>query len=678
MGKGFLYELNDWLSFARDEYFGFTIAVLLVCLAVASSLRMYFSARTAKQETRRAFDAIEDLEGPLQFTEYFGDVDEKLKAERRFGNTWSEFSKTLIPPLDHIDSPEFRVYRSTKRPNDYFDSTHVLKDVRPLFLESENLIGLGLIFTFLGLIAALLHAGLNLGSANADAVGAVIKELLSTAGAKFFASLGGVGGALIQTVCKVSVSESAENELKRFITKLESLLPFANLEKIAAEQYAHAVRQTARLEQMGTEITLAIGSRIESALTAMPELMKGAMTSAMQPTNDRLEDLSNGISSSNADAMAALVDQFTKQIQGAGEKTMNSVVGQLDALAGTLDQTVGQLASSNAEIRTTLTELLAAMKASGSNFEGSIQGSAEAAAKNMTEVTAAVTGALNQLIGRLDEQHSQTEKAIEGLIQTFTSAGNDAATRIGTSSATSAEAISVALQRSIESVLAKADEAGRDMATSIKGGVDAAGQAMSEEARRALAETSNSISESMKTVTVALEQWREATIAATGSMGQVNSALLNHRASIVDVNSRLVESGVVIGASSQTLRDVMGPLSVLSTELNQSTNALRTLVDESMSRVSEMGAVTKQSAAEISRAITGMVSAWEAQSVHLNRADQEIEKAFLSVVRNLEESLGTLSSFSKALNESLGSSIRDLGAIASEVADAVEALGSRR
>ena len=91
-----------------------------------------------------------------------------------------------------------------------------------------------------------------------------------------------------------------------------------------------------------------------------------------------------------------------------------------------------------------------------------------------------------------------------------------------------------------------------------------------------------------------------------------------------------------------------------------------------------MGAVTNKSATEISNAIQRMVVAWEKQSSHLERTDQQIERALLSVVKNLEESLGTLSKFTQSLNDSLGSSIRDLGTIAAELHDAVEELGPKR
>jgi len=678
MDQGFLQVINDALSIARSEYFGIVVAFCLITLAVASSVRMYLASNAAKREAQRAIEAIRDFETPSEFTEHYAEVNEKLSKERGFSDTWKEFSKTLIPPLEHIDSPDFRVYRSTKRPNDYFDSTHVLRNVRPFFLESENLIGLGLIFTFLGLIAALLHAGLNLGGTNADDVERVIRELLSTAGAKFFASLGGVGGALIQTVCKVSFSDSAENELKRFITKLESLLPFANLEKIAAEQYAHAVRQTARLEEMGAEITLAIGSRIENALTAMPDLMKGAMTDAMAPTNDRLEKLSDGIGNTSTDAIGKLVQQFTEQLTGAGEQTMNQVVSQLESLSGTINQTVNQLSSSNAEIRTTMTALLEAMRSGGSQFDTTIKGSADAAAKQMAAVSEAVANSLNAMISKLDDQHQETSTVLSGLVETFNRAGEHAADHMKESSKASSEAIASSLQAAIQGVLSTADQVSSDMAQKVAKGVDEAGKEMSLQAKAALENSSTAISESMERVSASLEAWRTSTVGATTAMGGLNAALSSHKAELESINTRLVESGVVIGANSQSLREATGPLAATTSQLADSTEALRRVVSESMARLSEMGAVTNKSVGEISVAIQNMVTAWERQASHLGKTDEQIEKAFSAVTKNLEESLGTLSRFSEALNDSLGSSIRDLGSIASELVDAVEGLSASR
>jgi gliding-associated putative ABC transporter substrate-binding component GldG len=160
---------------------------------------------------------------------------------------------------------------------------------------------------------------------------------------------------------------------------LESFLTYASLERIAADQYGHAKRQTARLEEMGAEITLAIGTNIENALREMPNLMGAAVSNAIEPLTQRIENMADNVGNQNADALQNMVNQFRDQIQGAGEQTMNQVITQLDSLSTTLNQTVGALAQSNNEIRSSLQEVMGNLNTTSQNFGTSVQASANAA-----------------------------------------------------------------------------------------------------------------------------------------------------------------------------------------------------------------------------------------------------------------------------------------------------------
>ena len=721
----FLVSINNFLWFARSEFFGMGVALALVLWAVVSSVKMINASGRAKADTKLALDSIRDVDNSSQFTNYFAEVDEKLLENRRFQSTWIEFKKTLIPPLDHIAEPEYKAYRATKRPHDYFDSAHVLRDVRPLIFESENLIGIGLFFTFLGLIAALIHAGLNLTAADSTVVQKVIQELLSTAGAKFFASLGGVLGALIQATAKRVCSESAEAELEGFLSKLESLLPFASLEMIASEQYSHAIRQTARLEEMGNEITMAIGARIETAIKsvgssydgtlksmpsligfamkealgetksgidsaakeigkireegksareAMPGLIGDALKSALIETNNELKNLAQGIGSKSTDAIRELVGQFRDQLTGAGEKTMNQVVSQLDALSSTLNQTVGSLAQSNLEIRATMSEMLEALKSSRTEFGDSVSNSADAAAKQMVEVTQGVTVALNEVLTKLDNQHKETTSALSQLVKTFSDAGDDAAKKMRQSSEQTSSKISESLQRAISAVLESAKDAGTDMSKKVAEGFDAASTEMSNRANEALKTSTDTIMASMTQVVKALELWNQATLGATGAMGQVNQALGAHRQGIEQVNAKLRDTEAAVGATTSSLREAVGPLASTATQLSAASEALKRAVEDAMTRINEVGAITKSSASDIATAIQGLANAWKDQSSHLKISNEQIERAFRSVTENLEQSIGMLEKFTTGLNDSLGNSLRDLGTIAAELVDAVEVM----
>lgn len=758
---GFLVTVNELLGFARSEFFGMGAATLLVTWAVISSVKMWLASNRAKSDTEEALRSVVGLSTPAEFTDNFSDIDEKLQAGSRFKSTWVEFKKTLITPLDHIDEPEYRTYRATKRPHDYFDSEHVLRDIRPLWFDSENLIGLGLILTFLGLIAALIHAGLNLTASDSSGVQRVIQDLLSTAGAKFFASLGGVGGALIQGIAKRACSDKAEAHLEEFLAKLESLLPFASLEKIASEQYAHAIRQTARLEEMGSEITMAIGARLESALTgvgarfddalksmpslmkiamsgalsttdqrigdvtkgidqlrtegsnaqeilrsdlvklldeqiaartslinrvdevktildesskAMPEKVKDAVSAGMTETNDVLKNLAKGIGTTSTDALRELVGQFKEQLTGAGEQTMNQVVSQLDSLSTALNQTVGSLAQSNIEIRQTMSEMLEALKASRTEFGTTVTNTADAASKHLMDVTAGVTQALNQVIQKLDQQHQETSSALSQLVKTFADAGEDAAKNMRDSSTQASSGISDSLQKTIQLLLENAGNAGTAISKKIGEGFDAASTEMSTRANNALKASTETILESMKEVSKSLDTWNQSTIGATGAMSQVNQSLNTHKTGIEQVNAKLRDTEVAIGSSAQSLREATAPLALTTTQLASASEALKRTVNDVMNRINELGTLTDGSARSMSEAVEGLVKAWNQQASHLKLSNQQIEGAFNVVTKNLEQSLGVLHSFSTKLNDSLGSSIRDLGTIASEIADAVEGM----
>ena len=58
-------------------------------------------------------------------------------------------------------------------------------------------------------------------------------------------------------------------------------MEFASAERIAAQQFGYAKRQTKSLEELGNQIAVAIGNKIESAMTAMPALVGEAMQPVM-------------------------------------------------------------------------------------------------------------------------------------------------------------------------------------------------------------------------------------------------------------------------------------------------------------------------------------------------------------------------------------------------------------
>jgi hypothetical protein len=626
--------LDALLTPFRWVYFGLAGCALLIFVALISVRRMKKESAEIIADIDKANEALSKFESAESFTNQFHVIDGQLKGINRLSRSWEEFSKTLLPPLDEINEPEYRVFRTTKRPVDYFDIDHLSSKVKPI-IDSESLIGIGLVLTFFGLVAALIHAGLKIGgTVDTQEVQVAIQNLLSTAGAKFFASIGGVGGSLIQTIFMNRTKHQIDEKLKVFNDRLERLLIFASLERIAADQYGHAKRQTARLEEMSTEITLAIGEKIESAMLKMPVMMG----EAMNPVAEQLSTMTDKLSRSSTDALKEMVADFRGQLQGAGESTMNHVVTQLSTLSTTLNDTVGSLAQSNHEITNGIQTVMLALTETTKKFDSSVQASADAASSQLASSSAALTAGLESVLSDLSAQQASANTAMASLVE-------------------------------------RLDTASKEAAVSLKNGSD-----------KASANVASGITEAMKVV---LDQAKSATKDVTDSvgtgigdlvsaLGRINQEIDRHNQGLQLANSKLQDTASAMGGAAESVRASTQPLSQVSLQLTAASDAIRKSVADTFGQVERLVATTDAASKGISSAITKLAETWESQAGQLSSADEELEGAFNAITQNLSQSLDVLQRFTVDLESKMAGALNNLASIVQELSDALEDSNTKR
>jgi len=626
--------LDNLLIPFRQVYFGLAACGLLLLIAFLSVSRMKKETAEILRELEEANKTLLEVKDPLEFTEKFFLIDGQLKSNQRISRSWEEFTKTLLPPLESIDEPEYRVYRAAKRPSDYFDIDHINSKIKPV-IDSESLIGIGLVLTFFGLVAALVHAGLKIGNtADSNDVMEAIRALLSTAGAKFFASIGGVAGSLIQTIFMNRCKHQVEDQLKIFNDRLEGLLTFASLERIAADQYGHAKRQTARLEEMGTEITLAIGQKIESAMLQMPELMG----KAMDPITEQLSTMTESLSKSSTDALKEMVTDFRGQLQGAGESTMNQVVTQLNTLSTTLNDTVGSLAQSNHEITSGIQTVMLALTETTKKFDSSVQASANAASSQLTASSEALTTGLESVLKDLSSQQAASNSAMASLVDRLDSASKDAATSLKNSSEEATANVASGITDAMKVVLEQAKSASKDVSDSVGVGIGE----------------------------------------LVAALSRVNQEIDRHNQSLQLANTKLQDTASAMGGAAEAVRSSTQPLSQVSIQLTAASDAIRKSVSDTFTQVERLVTTTDSASKGISTAITQLAENWERQAGQLSSADTELESAFEAITDNLTQSLDTLQRFTSDIDVKLGAALNNLASIVQELSDALEDSNTRR
>lgn len=654
---------------------GVVLFFTLLLLAIGSTCRAVVKSRKANKQLKEASDLLLSTKDEEDFTQQFDVIDASFKKNALLSRHWEEFTETLIPPLEGVDDNSYQIYHNTKRPQEFLSPDAVLHDVRP-WIDGERLIGFGLLFTFIGLIAALSKAS---GAFNGDEnITIALATLLSTAGAKFLASIGGLSGSILQSlICNFYISRSIKN-LSNLNDMLEARLNYASVERIAADQYGHAQRQTARLEEMGVEITMALGQQISEAMNNLPHLMGSEFSKALEPMKDSLESVTSKVSENNSEALSNMVGEFRDQIQGAGEDSMKLVIDQLEGLSSALNTTVSGLQSSNDEMRSGLRDAINAMSSATSQFNDSISSSAKAASGQMDQMSETLGSTIQSLLTDFKDQQASSQASMRELIDTLSQSSNKASQELAQQATTSSQQLGESVTSALNNILSNATHNTEAIAGTVKEGLSKVSEHAQTELRSLLQQLGEEIKQSVAGVNQSLDGWKESSGRVASSLNQVNSELGKTSTGLVTTTERIHDVSSVFKGAAASVETATSPLLRINEKLNATMEAMESVNRDAVKSVDLLSSSVKSSVEETSRAVAELRNTWERQANHLKGADKELEGAFNTITGQLTRSLETLQSFSSELGNQMGEVTGNFASIVEELSDALEDFNAKR
>lgn len=414
-------------TFVSHPYFPYGILGLFFIFLTWSMASLYSrskSSKTALQEGIAVLKKNVDSTHPEQsFTQSFQTIDQKMQ-NTRLRHFWSEFTETLIPPYDDIDSPEFKLYQNTKRPQEYFKAEEVFSAVHPL-ISSNTFVGVGLLLTFIGLIIALTFTGKLFDGGNNDELVAGLQMLLATAGVKFIASVAGLGSSLIQEIYFSSVRHKNHNLLDEFNELLEKSLVYANAESLTARQLAHSMKQTKELEILADGIAVKIGDTVSAAISTIPVTLSEELNKTFEPVVSSIADTASKMGENNEDALSEMAKQFTDQISGASAQAMDQVVTQLNALVGSLEQASSNLNNGSSHINSSLESAFTELQSIMGNVSSQLNDTTNQASSNFKENSTLLASQFETFLSDAQQQNRATQDIIQQLSSSVVSSADD-------------------------------------------------------------------------------------------------------------------------------------------------------------------------------------------------------------------------------------------------------------
>ncbi len=327
--------LEAFLSFFLRPTVTWSMASLIVLFG--ASTWFYFRFRLMREASialARAKGTLNRIGSADEFTAQIAAVNREMSANPVLGADWKAFAGQLVP--DTVHNPLRRTHEA-----EYFFNESLLYragiNLRFYNAFPGYLLGLGLLCTFFGLVAALYVASLAM-DASPEKLVAILQNLLAAASFKFINSIAGLGCSMLFSWQIRDEVHRFQAQLDGFCARLNEVVPCVTPEILLAESAEGTRLQTAALERLPDMLSATLDRRLSESLLKL-----------VDPISDKIEAMSQRIATISQTAIGEMVKDFRKQLVGAASDEMSSLVKGIETTREAIEKTHQQIASQMAD-----------------------------------------------------------------------------------------------------------------------------------------------------------------------------------------------------------------------------------------------------------------------------------------------------------------------------------------
>ncbi len=339
----------------------------------------------------RSLDSLVKINDRKDFFDHYESIGTQFLEDKVFHNAWAEFDETVI-----IDSDRQRII-TTKRPHDYFNEHSIISpriNLRLLHAVPNYLVGVGLLFTFIGLVAAIHFAAAGLGSA--DGGQQALRDLLQMASVKFLSSITGLLCSIVLSIIQKRWLNNLNKKIYDICRKIEELTYSVTVEQLLNDSLRDQQDQTNTLKHLATEIAMQISG-------ALAEKLPASVALAMQPLAEALNNTAQKLTATNHEGLEQMLKGFTSKLEGAAQNEIQELVSGLKT------------------IQESLQGLLQHIQNTGETFGSKIVGAAgelgSTLEKTLNSFTEKMEGAAQNEIQQLVQGLTNTQESLQGLLE---------------------------------------------------------------------------------------------------------------------------------------------------------------------------------------------------------------------------------------------------------------------
>ena len=284
--------------------------------------------RTQLQPVISHLSRIENADSmPAEFYE----LEDTIAQSPVMRNPWREFNETLLLVGEHHITDR-EVIVNTRRPQQFFSDQTIIRpnlDVRYFNSVPNKLTGLGILGTFLGLVAGIYLASSGIGSNNIDEAKEALSHLLDGASLAFLTSIAGLITSMVFSWREKKLSHTLKGLLNQWNDLLEQRLEFVSSERLNTEILKESRSQSQALNSFSTDLAVSLGQ-------VLNEQVSQPLNETLGNIQQALEQLNQNQSKAADETIERLINEFSQSISGAAGKEMEAFAGTMQSLSGDL------------------------------------------------------------------------------------------------------------------------------------------------------------------------------------------------------------------------------------------------------------------------------------------------------------------------------------------------------
>lgn len=340
---------------------------------------------------------------------YDSTFNEKMSKTTYLRDSWREFNETLlIPYVDFEPDNEDEKILNTHHTSTYFNQRYILwpkVNMRWFNALPNILTGIGIVGTFIGLVAGIYIASPGLSADNIDEAKEALNVLLSGASLAFLTSIAGLSSSMFFSKAEKNKIHDFDRLCQNFVAEIDERVEYFSAERLSNKVLQESKKQSFALETFANDLAVTMGQVLQEQVA--------------QPLVEAINELTENQKSANDETIEKVMEEFAASISGAAGVEMQSLAETIKTISTKLEEQIIVLSDGHKAMNETATFIMTEMTNVAENASTKINdlsgelGNAVTAQKGLNESNTELHERIKETVFRAGNVIENTNDVLE-------------------------------------------------------------------------------------------------------------------------------------------------------------------------------------------------------------------------------------------------------------------------